>query len=148
MPKCVACGDEINWIAVWKSSAPHGLLLCEVGLAHTCQNLLQDQELLSCQFVPIWSLTSYTQSYMESNLFAHTVYCTLLSHTHIQITTVFSTVVHTIYIYRAGRQMCCLSASRAHAKAACLGWVWLKSGLGNPLSRLLHAVMLMKLLLQ
>lgn len=75
---------------------------------------------------------------------------TTYAHTTLQITTVFSIVAHTIYMYNreAGMQMCCLSASRAHAKAAGPGWVWLKSGLGNPLLRLLHAVMLMKLLLQ
>lgn len=122
--------------------SPHGMLLCKVGLAHARQNSLQDQELLCCQFVPIWSLTSSTQSYMESQLFAHTCKYTQ------QLSFLQWFIQYICTSLRAGRQMCCLSASRVHAKAACLRWVWLKSGLGNPLSKLLHAVMLMKLLLQ
>lgn len=75
------------------------------------------------------------------------------THTHHSPTQTATTLLQWFIQYicttfRAGRQMCCLSASRAHASTACLGWVWFKSGLGNPLSRLLHAVMLMKLLLQ
>lgn len=129
---------------------PHGVLLCEVGLAQTRQNLLQDRELLCCQFLPIWSLASYTQCYMESNRCTDPIINTTLPHTSTTQQAFFLQwfIQYICTTFRAGRQMCCLSASRAHAKAARLGWVWLKSGLGNPLSRLLHAEMLMKLLLQ
>lgn len=147
MSKCVACGDEINWIAVQKCSAPHGVLLWKVGLAHARQNSLQDQDSLRCQFVPIWSSTSYTQTCMESHLFTRTHAHTTLLHKQ-QLSLLQWFIQYICTTFRAGRQMCCLSASRAHASTACLGWVWFKSGLGNPLSRLLHAVMLMKLLLQ
>lgn len=105
------------------------------------KNLQRNQELLSAAifyflfFLPIWIITSYTQSYMESKNwnFAHTLYYTPV---HISPTCTSKTksayffcwfIQYVCASFRAGRQMCCLSASRVHAKAACLGWVWLKN---------------------
>lgn len=134
MSQCVACGDEINWISVF---SPHGAPLCEVGLACARQNSLQDQEFLRCRFLPMWSILHT----WNSSLFAH-YFCQPppppKPHTNKQ------TGSYNIFAQLSEQRGRCLD----FLPAAWLGRVWWKSGLGNPSSRLLHAIMLMKLLLQ
>ncbi len=116
--------------------SPVALLLCKVSLAHACQNLLQHQVLLRCQFVPVWSLTSYTVLHGNTSFHTYTRHTTHSFPTYPckqQLSFLLWFIQYICRIFRAGRQMWYLSASRAHAKAACLGGVWLKSGLGNPL---------------
>lgn len=96
------------------------MLLCEVRLALACQNLLEDQELLRCRSVPIWSYL-HTALTRESNLFTDTY---AIDFSAAETKAAFSPVVHTIYMYnfeQAGRCAVYLPVGRMPRQHAWVG---------------------------
>lgn len=99
------------------------------------------KSLLCCHFVPVWSLASYTQSCIKSNVSAwpHSLHSLALLFLQSRCLLAAS---YRNYVYNfESREADVTLPSRVDAKASCLCWVWLKSGSGNPLLRLLHAEM-------